>query len=163
MKQETILDVLMYLFDHHIDGLDESTLNEEEEQAALQQALYQAGFQEEKVSKAFDWLETLAAQQRPESVTAGKRIPMRLFMPEEKAKLEPECRGFLLFLEQNGVLGLVGRELIIDRCMALDDDEVSLEQLKWVTLMVLFNQPGQDADLTWMENVIYDELMDILH
>ncbi len=34
------------------------------------------------------------------------------------------------------------RELVLDRAMALDQDELDLDDLKWVVLMVLFNQPA---------------------
>ncbi len=68
----------------------------------------------------------------------------RIYSDEECGKLDTECRGFLLFLEQMGVLDHATREMVIDRVMALDSEEVDLEQLKWVILMVLFNQPGQE-------------------
>jgi uncharacterized protein Smg (DUF494 family) len=34
------------------------------------------------------------------------------------------------------------REIVIDRLLALDTDELSLEQVKWVVMMVLSSQPG---------------------
>jgi Smg protein len=47
--------------------------------------------------------------------------------------------------------------------MALESDEVELEQLKWVVLMVLFNQPGQEAAVAWMEDLVLDEMVGQLH
>ena len=47
------------------------------------------------------------------------------------------------------------RELVIDRAMALDQDEIDLDDLKWVVLMVLFNQPGSEAAFAWMESQIF--------
>ncbi|MFB5206121.1 DUF494 family protein, partial [Stenotrophomonas sp. 3diitr2024] len=38
-------------------------------------------------------------------------------------KLDVECRGFLLYLEQHGILDADQRELVLDRAMALDQDE----------------------------------------
>lgn len=163
MKQETILDVLMYLFDHYLEDIDGESLDDDADQDAMKKALYQAGFGDEQVLRAFEWLDDLSARQQPEAPRATGKRALRVYHPEEIAKLDAESRGFLLFLEQTGVLGATGRELIIDRCMALDDEEVGLDQLKWVALVVLFNQPGQGADFTWMENVIYEELTDNLH
>ena len=37
-----------------------------------------------------------------------------------------------------------------------DDVELSVEQLRWIVFMVLFNLPGQDAAIAWMEDLIYD-------
>ncbi|MGD9390183.1 MAG: DUF494 family protein, partial [Thioalkalispiraceae bacterium] len=68
-----------------------------------------------------------------------------------------------LFLEQTGVLDHNTRELVIDRVMALEADEIDMEQLKWVVLMVLFNQPGREAAFAWMEDLVFEEATGILH
>jgi Smg protein len=62
-----------------------------------------------------------------------------------------------------GVLDSATREMVIDRVMALDSDEVDLEQVKWVVLMVLFNQPGHEAAVAWMEDLVLDERAGLLH
>ena len=49
------------------------------------------------------------------------------------------------------------REVVIDRAMALDQDEVDLDDLKWVVLMVLFNQPGAEAAFAWMESQMFGD------
>jgi Smg protein len=68
-----------------------------------------------------------------------------------------------MFLEQLGVLDQTSRELVIDRIMALDTDDIDLDTLKWVVLMVLFNQPGQEAAYAWMEGLVLDEMASVLH
>jgi Smg protein len=88
---------------------------------------------------------------------------IRVFSPEEEKKLDVECRGFLMFLEQMGVLNSVSRELVIDRIMALETPDIDLEQVKWVVLMVLFNQPGLEEAFTWMENMVMEEFSQPLH
>ena len=40
--------------------------------------------------------------------------------------------------------------------MALEDEEIDLDQLKWVVLMVLFNQPGRESAYAWMEDLVID-------
>jgi Smg protein len=62
-----------------------------------------------------------------------------------------------------GVLDHTIRETVIDRVMALDSEEVDLEQLKWVILMVLFNQPGNEAAAAWMEDIVIDEVAGQIH
>ena len=68
-----------------------------------------------------------------------------------------------MFLEQTAVLDHNTREMVIDRVMALESEEIDLEQLKWVVLMVLFNQPGREAAYAWMEDLVFDEMPGIIH
>ena len=62
-----------------------------------------------------------------------------------------------------GILTPANRELAIDRIMALDSEDFDLEQLKWVVLMVLFKQPGQEAAYAWMEDLVFDNTSNSLH
>ena len=38
-----------------------------------------------------------------------------------------------------------------------------MDQLKWVVLMVLFNQKDQATNLAWLEDLIYDKVPVQLH
>ena len=55
------------------------------------------------------------------------------------------------------------RELIIDRVMALDSAEIDVEHVKWVVLMVLFSQPGEEAAFARMEDLVFDEHEGTVH
>jgi Smg protein len=159
MKQ-TVLDVLMFLTDGYLDDDPDSDCDSE----SLRTGLLAAGFDEHKVTRALEWLEGLAdlRNQRPaqESVPAGT---MRLFSAEEMDRLNAECRGFLLYMEQTQVLAPDERELVMDRVMALQQEEVSLPQLKWIVLMVLLNLPGRESSAIWIEDLVRDEMRLILH
>ncbi|QCO66835.1 DUF494 family protein [Luteimonas yindakuii] len=156
--KESILDVLLYLFEHYFT--DEADLLRDRD--SLQTGLLQAGFSPAEISKAFDWLDALA-EQRPGPATPRPHGPVRMFAGPELDKLDQECRGFLLFLEQHGVLDAHQRELVIDRAMALDQDDLDLDDLKWVVLMVLFNQPGSEAAYAWMETQIFADEPEPVH
>ncbi|MDM8545883.1 DUF494 family protein [Candidatus Venteria ishoeyi] len=162
MKENTI-DILMYLFEHYAD--EESQIQMDHEM--LKDELSGAGFSEQEINKAFDWLEVLADRQTQSRAENGMSLheisSIRLFHPNEIARLSTQSRGFLLFLEQMDVLDHETRELIIDRAMALDNEEINLDQLKWVCLMVLFNQPGLEEGFSWMEKLVYDETPNCLH
>ncbi|MEW6354146.1 MAG: DUF494 family protein [Pseudomonadota bacterium] len=159
--KENVLDVLMYLFENYMND-EEVEVNPDQE--TLRVELVEAGFARAEINKAFAWLEGLADLQEnlPLQTLDGSRS-IRLFTPAETEKLSTECRGFLLFLEQVGVLDPANRELVIDRVMALETEEIDLEQLKWVVLMVLFNQPGQEAAFAWVEDLVFDETIGNLH
>ena len=87
----------------------------------------------------------------------------RIYIDQELDKLDVECRGFLLFLEQSGILDSETRELVIDRVMALESDDIGLHQLKWIILMVLFNQPGREEACAWLEDLVFDAVPGHLH
>mgnify|MGYP000474592873 CR=1 FL=1 len=88
---------------------------------------------------------------------------IRLYTERETEHLDLECRGFLMFLEQMGILTAASRELVIDRVMALDAGDMDIEQLKWIVLMVLFNEPGQEAAYAWMEDLVFEQIAGNVH
>ncbi|NYZ62333.1 DUF494 family protein [Luteimonas deserti] len=156
--KESILDVLLYLFEHYFT--EDADLARDRD--TLQSGLLQAGFSPAEVSKAFDWLDALA-DQRPALPAVRANGPTRIYAGPELDRLDVECRGFLLFLEQHGVLDSDQRELVLDRAMALDQDELDLDDLKWVVLMVLFNQPGSEAAYAWMETQMFADEPEPVH
>lgn len=151
--KENVLDVLRYLFENLVHDDPEA----DEDRDSLQTSLLEAGFTPQEIRKAFDWLDELAELRpscAPRELTAGG--PVRVLAPEECERLDPEAQGFLMFLEQQGVLSPAQRELVLDRVMALDVGEVDVEELKWLILMVLFNQPGEEAAYSWLENLMFE-------
>jgi Smg protein len=156
--KETILDVLLFLFENYFYDDPDAVRDRD----SLQHGLIQAGFSPAEISKAFDWLEELA-NQRPVAEDARAGGPVRVYVEAEADRLDRDCLGFLMFLEQHGVLDAEGRELVIDRAMALDQEEVDLDDLKWVVLMVLFNQPGAEAAFAWMETQMFGDDPEPIH
>jgi len=161
--KESILDVLLYLFEHYF--ADDAQLVHDRDplrSGALFKELTRAGFSPAEINKAFDWLDALA-QQRPSAESPRSDAPIRVYHGPELDKLDVECRGFLLFLEQHRILDAGQRELVLDRAMALDQDTLDLEDLKWVVLMVLFNQPGSEAAYAWMETQMFEDEPETAH
>ena len=156
--KESILDVLLYLFEHCFT--DDSAPPQDRD--GLQSTLVSAGFSPAEANRAFDWLDGLA-ERRPTFASQGPSGPTRVFTSGELSKLDIEARGFLIYLEQHGVLDADQRELVLDRAMALDQDELDLDDLKWVVLMVLFNQPGSEAAYAWMETQMFADDPEPLH
>ena len=157
--KETILDVLLYLFEHYFYEDPDAVRDRD----SLQNGLLQAGFSPTEINKAFDWLDELARQRPAASAPRDIAGPVRLYVEQELAKLDRETLGFLMFLEQQGILDASQRELVLDRVMALDQEEIDLDDLKWVVLMVLFNQPGAEAAYAWMENQMFEDEPEPLH
>lgn len=150
-----MFDVLMYLFEQYIHNEAEMCVNQDK----LAYDLIAAGFNREDIYNALNWLEQLADYQDglvAPLLIANDSLSMRIYTKEESQRLDAECRGFILFLEQIEVLNMEIREIVIDRIMALETIEFDLEDLKWVLLMVLFNIPGCENEYQQMEEILFD-------
>jgi Smg protein len=159
--KEGVLDILIYLFENYFDGeLDEG---DEPDRDTLKQELEHAGFPAGEVERALCWLEDLAADPTRNSGPSAGRGAIRVFGALEQARLDTDCRGFLVHLENVGILSPEQRELVIDRLMALEGDDIDLEKLKWVVLMVLFSQPGQETAFARMEDLVFEERPAVVH
>ena len=158
--KENVLDVLMYLFENYYMD-DEAEVGPDRE--SLHVELLEAGFPHSEINKAFDWLEELARNRETTlpAPQAGRSI--RLFTERECERLDTESRGFLMFLEQMDILTPASRELVIDRVLALDTEEIDINELKWVILMVLFNEPGHEAAYAWIEDLVFEKMTGSIH
>ncbi len=150
---ESVLDVLMYLFENFSEQEPEAG----PDQVILREELLQAGFGEFEVDRALGWLEELTAGGEHPFANPPAAPSFRLFNARELARLDAECRGYVMYLEQIGILSPVHRELVLDRLMALEAEDIGVEQVKWVVLMVLFSQPGQEAAFARMEDLVFDQ------
>ncbi|HHH45618.1 MAG TPA: DUF494 domain-containing protein [Thiotrichales bacterium] len=153
--KETMVDVLLYLFERYMA----EELEPDDDRAAIEGRLLEAGFPSREIEQAFDWLEDFS---NLETLAQPSRDSTRIYHPRELAKLGREGHGFLVFLEQRGILNPALRELVIERVMALNAAEIGIEQLKWLVLMVLYNLPEEDASAGWLEQFVLDEL-DFVH
>jgi Smg protein len=156
--KEDMFEVLMYLFENHMQSDCKLHLNED----VLMAELEKAGFNSATIDRALDWLEGLLTVQESTSIISTSES-IRIYTPQETYRLDVEILGFLLFLQQMGILNTITRELVIDRLMAIEDQDIDLPQVKWVTLLVLFNQPNEEAALACMENLVLEITVYVLH
>ncbi|SRR6056297_1481517 len=157
--KENVLDLLMYLFENYIYEEPESTPDRE----SLTGSLEEAGFTNAEIDRAFAWLDGLAEQRKLPELGHHSDNPVRVFSIEETQRLDVDARGFILYLENAGVLDSIRREQVLDRLSALDSEDIDIEDVKWVVLMVLFNQPGQEANYAWMEDMMFDDEGELRH
>ncbi len=66
-------------------------------------------------------------------------------------------------LEHMGILNSGTRELVISQIMQLDQKEISLNQIKWVTLMVLFNQSDQRNAVNALTCMVLNDHIETMH
>jgi Smg protein len=156
-----MFEILMFLFENYMEG-GGTALKIDNETIIVE--LERMGFDRYEISRALHWLDGLMTFQV--AVNAGPRLTafaLRHYLPEEAERFGVEGRGLLLYLEQIGILDPTAREIVIDRVMALDPREVDLGRIKWVVLLVLFNQPDKKTALTLMQDMVLSDAFDILH
>jgi Smg protein len=153
MTTGSVLKVLIYVYDHYMLA-DPAEVPERHRMLA---DLQKRGFSVSEVVQAMEWLSALVGDHlaTPGSVEPERgRAGLRVFADGELSRLSPESRAFLMQLDRQHVLTPHQRELVIDRALALDVDEVDVEQLKWVVLLVLSSQPGQELAFARFESVM---------
>jgi len=137
-----MFDILVYVF----ENCRQADVSHDPERVARK--LSAAGFDDMEISAALSWLAgVVRTPQRslaplPESSTA-----FRAFAPKELAKLDADCRGFLLFLERSGILSPASREHVIERALATAGETLSLDQIKLIVVMVLWSQQAPASQL----------------
>ncbi len=148
----SVLDILIYVFDQYM--LAEAPDVPERETLAAD--LERAGFGRQNVERALDWLADLAGERSRPNIDSHQRA-LRVFSPDELERISTSCRGYLFQLENEGILSPLQREIVIDRLVALDSDEVDIDRLKWLVLMVLSSQPGQESACARMEDLLFTD------
>ena len=157
--KENVLDVLMYLFETYVDADEEP----EADQNELRGELSRAGFGDTEIDRALDWLEGLTDHQDGLTFNAQTEHGTRIYNDVEQERLDAGCRGYITYLEQIGILSPPQREILVDRLLALEASDIDVEQIKWVVLMVLFSQPGQELAYARMEDLVFEESTGAVH
>lgn len=137
-----MFDVLVYVF----ENCHRADVTHDPERIAKK--LSAAGFEDSDISAALNWLAgVVRAPQRSVAPLPERGNAFRVFAPKELAKLDVECRGFLMLLEHSGILSPQAREHVIERALATAGDALSPEQFKLIVLMVLWNQQAPASQL----------------
>lgn len=144
-----MIDILVYLFENYLpDACPEP--------AVLARKLFAAGFEEEDISQALDWLDGLERSEAVRLCLRPQNDGLRIYDEEEHVRLPLECRGFLTFLEQTGTLDPELREMVIERSLALPDREISLSKLKAIVLVVLWRRQ-HEFDALVLEELLSED------
>ena len=152
--KENVLDVLMYLFETYVDSEDNEP---EADHNELRDELSRAGFADSEIDRALDWLDGLTDQQDSLTYHSQTEHGTRIYSDFEQERLDVAARGYIRYLDQIGLLSPPQREILIDRLLALESTDIDVEQIKWVVLMVLFSQPGQELAYARMEDLVFEE------
>ncbi|WP_248884085.1 DUF494 domain-containing protein [Acidithiobacillus acidisediminis] len=145
---EDVIDIISYLLDH---------LDDEDENSEIEDQLRAAGYPEEGIQRALDWMDGFDEDHSPENSLAA----VRSYQPWESLQLSLATRGQLAEWEHLGVINSSIRERIIDRLLALELEETDLETLDWVAFLVMVNEDGPEG--YWMDQLLSPDGQRILH
>ena len=135
-------DILVYLF----ENCQRNELSHDKDRVAKK--LSAAGFEESDISEALTWLAgVVRGPHRSLAPLPDSGAAFCAYAPKELARLDAECRGLLIHFEQSGILNSQTREHVIERALAATGEALTIEQLKLIVLMVLWNQQTPSSRL----------------
>jgi Smg protein len=142
-----MFDILLFLFESYFD------VGSYPEPDRLSVKLSAAGFEEDDINQALTWLSGLCELSHatyPESINHSG---LRCYTDFEAERLSEEGLRFVAFWEHNKIITPIEREMIIDRVVALGRDKLSVDKVKLIALMVLWNQ-HEDLDPMLIEDLL---------
>lgn len=137
----------MYLFESYIDAGSYPAPDK------LSRKLSAAGFEGEDIDEALSWLSALRLQNSDSYPAILEHAGTRFFAEIECQRISAEARHFLLFAEQQTMISAIEREIVIDRAMALQQKDLSIEKLKLIMLIVLWDR-HQDLSPLLIEELL---------
>lgn len=122
--------------------LEERNLISETE---LVEELLSVGFDEEEIDAAFNWMQGLSpSSDLPTEQKPLVSYPQRIFSADERRLLSDEARGFLIRLRTLGILDDEAQEEVIERAFQMEEEEISLKEIKVMTALSLFARSNED-------------------
>lgn len=114
----------------------------------LKNCLASAGFDDDEIEEAMDWLSQLTESRAMDIQGIDESNGIRIYSANENKKLSSPIRGFIQFLENEGGLTAQQREIMINQLVSLPDSDINLQSAKLVGLMVLWrNQKELPAEV----------------
>ena len=132
-----MFDILMFLFESYFYAGNYPDPDK------LSIKLSAAGFEDDDIHRALDWLSGLKQLTQADYPVAINHSGMRCYAELEIKRISPEALRFLAFWEQNKIITPVEREMIIDRAVVIGRENLPLDRVKLIALMVLWNQHQQ--------------------
>lgn len=142
-----MFDILIFLFESYFYA------NHCPDPDKLSVKLSAAGFEDEDIHRALDWLSGLKHLTKADYPAAINHSGSRCYAELENRRISQEALRFLTFWEQSKMITPVEREMILDRAMVLDRENLPLDQVKLIALLVLWNQ-HEEIDPATIEDLL---------
>jgi len=152
-----MFEVLVFMFENYF------AIHAFPDNEVMAQELSAAGFKESDISGAVDWLHEMKTMlTEPPAVYSHKLTGLRMFANTELKKISTDSISFILFLQQANVINDVERDLIVDRAMALKQEYINIEEMRWITMIALWNE-GREKDYLFVEDALFNPRGFTLH
>lgn len=149
-----MIDILLYIFDEKL--ADDAMLVSN--RVGLQQQLVAQGFSPHAIHQALIWLKELQEWfKNDKTKSAPHASSIRIWSSFELKKFSRQALEMITHLEQQEVIDQWQREVIIDRAMAIEMLNIDVEQIKWITLIVLYYARTESKPISWIEHVLLQE------
>lgn len=142
-----MFDILLFLFESYFDA------GAYPEPKRLSAKLSAAGFEEEDITQALDWLSGLNELSHASYPDSINQSGLRCYTEFEEQRISEEGFRFVAFWEHNKIITPIEREMIIDRVVALGRNKLSVDKVKLIALMVLWNQ-HEELDPLLIEDLL---------
>ena len=145
-----MFEVLVFIFENYIAH---HALPDDD---VMTQELSAAGFNQKDIQGAVGWFQEMKSMlTHPPAVYSHQHTATRILTDSELKKINIESISFVLFLQQANVINDVERDLIIDRAMALKQEQVNIEEMRWITMIALWNE-GREKDYLFVEDALFN-------
>jgi len=142
-----MFDILMFLFESYFYAGNYPDSDK------LSLKLSAAGFEDEDIHRALDWLSGLKQLNEADYPEAINHSGPRCYAELETKRISSESLRFLSFWENNKMISPVEREMILDRAIVLGRENLSLDKIKLIALLVLWNQ-HEELDPMLVEDLL---------
>lgn len=145
-----MFEVLVFIFENYIAH---HALPDDD---VMTQELCAAGFNQKDIQGAVGWFQEMKSMlTQPPAIYSHQHSATRILTESELKKINIESISFVLFLQQANVINDVERDLIIDRAMALKQEQVNIEEMRWITMIALWNE-GREKDYLFVEDALFN-------
>ena len=145
-----MFEVLVFMFENYF------AQHAQPDSDVLTQELSAAGFAHSDITVAVSWFDEMKSMlAEPPAIYCHKDSGTRVFAQAELNKINTESISFILFLQQANVINDVERDLIIDRAMALKQEKITIEEMRWITMIALWNT-GREKDYLFVEDAMFN-------
>lgn len=123
-------------------------------------------FDQDNIYDILIWIDkliNLKYSYKKDIISKRNKISTRIYSDEENEIFNVSCKGFILFLEQKKLLNISIREIIIARAIALNSIKLNLDDLQWISLIIIFNFCYDNFSYKKIKQLILDNKNYILH
>lgn len=148
-----MLEVLIFIYQNYWDKPQTQGLKETDE-AIMAFELSQAGFGHQEILHAVDWVKALhrSVQQTP---YLSHPDAIRIYCAQERAMISDDSLNFLALLVRSQIISAYERDVIIDRTLMLSQTQMTLEDIRWVTMMVIADE-ARKQDYLFVEDAMFN-------